>query len=348
MGNQTRCRGVFDIAVRAVLAITVSLGVSSLTHAEEGKWSVKLGAAYVRAYGHDQHVLTVHEIDVGPPRMETKTGVNLKTEGEVAYLAEFRYTKGPWGLGFDFFWYDTAQSTPARTAAAAGPIDEVSFEIADQRFTSSNPSQVLFYEVLPDTDLIFWTVDLYGTRILAGNAESGIRLLAGVRFADFDNDYHAGVGVRGVGGTRVSASSNYGRMTGPLVGLSGELRHGRSSLRASIGQSVVFGSAELTNSSGRFAGAFTGALPEGEVDPSVFAVEVFRADQDVAIPITELRAEWDYRIWRSLSLAVGVQTAVWWDVPVPPKVIPGSGGDEVLHENTIVFLGGLGGLKFTF
>lgn len=344
MRKPTRCTGVFGFAVRAALAITVSLGVSSLMRAEDGKWSVKLGAAYVRAYGHDQHVLTVHEIDVdGTRRVANKRGVILETEGETAYLAEFRYTKGPWGLGLDFFWYDTAQSTPARTAAAAGPIDEIVFEVADQRFTSTNPGQVLFYEVLPDTDLIFWTVDIYGTRILAGNSETGIRLLAGVRFADFDNDYHAVVGVRDVGGWRVSASSNYGRMTGPLLGLSGELRRGRSSLRGSLNQSVVIGSAELTNKAGRFAGAFTFTETETFVGD-----EVFHADQDVAIPITELRAEWDYRIWRSLSLSVGLQTAVWWDVPVPPGVIPGSGGDEVLHENTIVFLGGRGAVKYTF
>ena len=343
MRNPTRRKLVFDVVVRAALAITATLGAGSSLHAEEGKWSFKLGAAYVRAYGHDQHVLTVQEIDVGPPRVETKTGVILETEGEIAYLAEVRYTKGPWGLGLDFFWYDTAQSTPVRTAAAAGPIDEVVFEVADQRFTSSNPSQVLFYEVLPDTDLIFWTVDLYGTRILAGNAESSIRLLAGVRFADFDNDYRAVVGVRDVGGWRIAASSNYGRMTGPLLGLAGELRRGRSSVRGSFSQSVVIGSAELTNAAARFTGTFT------FVEDEEFAAdEVFRAEQDVAIPITELRAEWDYRIWRSLSLAVGVQTAVWWDVPVPPGVIPGEGADKTLHENTIVFVGGRGGVKFEF
>jgi Legionella pneumophila major outer membrane protein precursor len=343
MRKQARRSGMFDVAGRIALATAATLGVVSSTRAEEGKWSMKLGAAYLRAYGHDQHVLTVHEIDVGPPRVETTTGVNLETEGEIAYLAEFRYHKGPWGLGLDVFWYDTAQSTPARTAAAAGPIDEVVFQVADQRFTSSNPSQVLFYEVLPDTDLIFWTVDLYGTRILAGNEESDIRLLAGVRFADFDNDYRAVVGVRDVGGWRIAASSNYGRMTGPLLGLSGELRRGRSSLRGTFSQSVVIGSTELSNKAVRFTGPFT-FVEDEEFVPD----EVFHAEQDVAIPITELRAEWDYQMWRSLSLSLGVQTAVWWDVPVPPGVIPGAGGDKSLHENTIVFLGGRGGVKLTF
>ena len=329
--------------VRAFLVAVTALGVGGLAEGQEGRWSIELGAAYLRAYGHDPHVLTVHAIDAGPPRSESKTGVILETEGEVAYLAEFRYTKGPWGLGLDVFWYDTAQSTPVHTAAAAGPIDEVVFETADQRFTSTNPSQILLYEILPDTDLIFWTMDLFGTRRLAGDDESGIHLLAGVRFADFDNDYHAIVGVRDVGGWRVSASSNYGRMTGPLLGLTGELRRGRSTLRGIFNQSVVIGSAELTNKAARFTGTFT-FVEDEEFVPD----EVFHAEQDVAIPITEFRAEWDYRIWRRLSVSLGVQTAVWWDVPVPPGVIPAEGGDRSLHENTIVFVGGRGGLKYEF
>ncbi|MGQ0836123.1 MAG: hypothetical protein ACT4O5_14625 [Gammaproteobacteria bacterium] len=31
--------------------------------------------------------------------------------------------------------------------------------------------------------------------------------------------------------------------------------------------------------------------------------------------------------------------SVWWDVPVPPGVIPTAGGDEVFHENTILYFG---------
>jgi hypothetical protein len=345
MWKLARRRRVFDLAVRPVLAVTVALGVGSASHAEEGKWSFKLEPMYMSAYGHDQHVLTIHEIDLDatPPR-DDKTAVRIDTDDDFAYRGEVQYNRGQWGLGLDFFMFLTSQSAEDRAAAAhgpSGPLDEVAFEVADRRFTSSDPSEVLFYGVLEDTDLEVWTLDLYAKRTLAEKPESGLQLLFGLRFGDFDNDYHAVVGIQDVGGALLDASSNYSRMMGPLVGLAGYVRRGRSSIEGYIGQSVLFGSAELTNVSREFTGPFGST-------PSFSAQETFRSEQDVAIPITELRIRWTYGVTKKLSLGAGVDTSVWWDVPVPPGVIPIEGGGEALHENTIVFLGLLGSVKLAF
>jgi hypothetical protein len=344
MGIQTRLTAAFGPAARAVLAITVALGAGGSLHAQEGKWSFSLEPMYMDAYGHDQHVLTIHEIDLdSTPQLDDKTAVTLDTDSDLAYRSEVRYTKGQWGLGADFFLFLTSQSAADQTAAAdgpSGPIDEAIFEVPDRRFTSSDPSEALFYRILEDTDLEVWTLDLYAMRTLAERPGSSLRLLLGLRFGDFDNDYHAAVGIQDASGVLLDASSNYGRMMGPLVALAGSIGRGRSSIEGYIGQSVIFGSAGLTTMSREFTGPFSAT-------PSFTTQAIFRREQDVAIPITELRIRLAYEVTRNISLGAGVHTSVWWDVPVPPGVIPAD-GDQALHENTIVFLGLLGAAKITF
>jgi hypothetical protein len=335
----------FDSAVRAVLPIIAALGVGGPVHAEERRWNVKLEPVYTAVYGHDPHVLTIHDRDLdSAPTLDSKTGVSLDTDDGLAYRVEFQYSRGQWAWGVDYFLLLTSQSAADRTAAAdgpAGPIEEVVFEVADRSFTSTDPSEVLFYSVLEDTDLEIWTADFYGVRTLAEKPDSSIRLQIGLRVGDFDNDYRAVVGVQGVNGSRLDASSNYPLMMGPLVGLAGSVRRGRNSIEGSIGQSLLIGSAELSSMSREFTGPFS-------VTPTFVAQERFEKDQDVAIPITEFRVRWTCRLGDHVSLGAGVDTSLWWDVPVPPGVVPIENGDEALHENTVVLFGLLGSVNFTF
>jgi hypothetical protein len=191
----------------AVLPIILALAVGSSAHAGEGKWTLQLEPMYMEASGHDQHVLTIREIDLAAaPQAAQQTAVNLETEAGPAYRLELQHSRGKWGWGIDHFSFITSQSTPNRTAAAAGPSGtpgQVAFETANQTFTSSDPSETLFYGVLEDTDLEVWTVDLYATRTLAQKSASGLHLQFGLRLADFDNDYHAALGVQDVGGARL-------------------------------------------------------------------------------------------------------------------------------------------------
>lgn len=94
---------------------------------------------------------------------------------------------------------------------------------------------------------------------------------------------------------------------------------------------------------------FTGTFTEGST-PTIVSQEVFRKEPnpDVAIPIAEFRVKWTYGLTRWISLGVGAHTSTLWDVPVPPGVTLTEDGDEALHENTVIFFGLLGGLKFTF
>jgi hypothetical protein len=296
----------------------------------------------MNAYGHDQHVLTIHEIDLGAmPPVDNTTGVNLETDSGLTYRGEFRYSKARWAVGVDLFWFIVPQGAPNLSASADGTIDEVVYEIADRSYTSSGPDEVLYYSVLEDTDLAMWTADLYGLRTLAEGEKSAVHLQFGLRFADFDNDYRAVVGVDGVGGTRLDASSNYGLMMGPIVGLAGDFEIGRHRIVGYLGQSLVLGTPELTSRAREFTGDF------GET-PAFTSDETFRVEQDAAIPVTDVRLSWTYRVTKLLSLGLGTNTSVWWDVPVPPGVIPIEGGNAVLHENTIVLFGVSGAVVLSF
>ncbi|MBI4409974.1 MAG: hypothetical protein HY561_09715 [Gemmatimonadetes bacterium] len=324
----------------AGLLASLSVAGRAQAQAQEQGWTVRIEAMRVSPRGHDPHVLTIHEVDLDT-QDDRKSAVTLDTRSSIGYRAMVQYTRSAWTWGATFFWLDTSQTTPNLTAAAGGTIDEASFEIADRRFTSSDPGEVLFYRVLEDTDINPWTLDLYGTRTLIETAAARLALQLGVRFGDFDNDYRAAVGIENAGGTRLDASSNYPRMTGPLAGLTGTVQVGPSAIDGYLGHSVILGEVELDGSARDFTGPFSESVP-------FFARETLHTTQDIAIPITEARINWSVRLIDHLSLGAGVHASTWWDVPVPPGVIPIQDGDESLHENTIVLLAILGGLEIRF
>jgi hypothetical protein len=70
--------------------------------------------------------------------------------------------------------------------------------------------------------------------------------------------------------------------------------------------------------------------------------------RDIAIPITEFRIKWTCELSRIIGVGLGADTSVWWEVPVPPGVMPLDGGIGILHENTIVFFGVLGAVEVNF
>ncbi len=344
MAHYARTRRRIRLAVRTAIAVAIAIPALGVEAADDDtQWAVRLEPVYVQANGHDPHVLTIGSFDFdSTPTSETRSAVRLDTESNVSFRAEVRTDRGPWSFGADILWFTTSQGRDARTGAAEGPsgtIDEVAFEIADRTYVSSGPGEVLYFSVLEDTDLAMWTADLYGERTLSEEDGSRLRLRFGLRLADFDNDFRAVVGVEDVGGTRIDASSNYERMQGPMLGLSGDLDLDRHRLRGSIGQSVVFGSVDL----GRMARDFTGPADS----PTYFAEELFVAKEDVAIPITDLRFDWTWEVGRRVALTTGALASVWWDVPVPPGAAPG-GDSTALQESTVVLFGVSGGVELRF
>jgi len=328
------------LALRWGLATLVAIAAAGPLAAGERSWSVEIEPVYLEVRGHDQHVLTTHEIDFdGAPSVENRSAVTLDTEGALAYGARVEYGGEGRGWGLDFVMLRTDQGVGPLSAAAGGVTDRREFEVADRSFASLGPGQTLYFQTLEDTTVELWSLDLYHRRTVAESAGGTLDLLLGLRNADFDNDYRAVVGIDGVGGVRLDTSSNYGRMIGPLVGIAAGFEHGRHSLRGQLSQAVVWGEVELTNTAREFTGPrapFAGP-PEGV--PAGDAQERFSALQDIAVPMTDLRLDWRYRLNDHWSLGAGARASAWWDLAVPPGVVPAPGGDRSLHENSIVLYG---------
>ena len=322
----------------AVVVILAAV-MTAPAQAQRSGLRIRLEPTWLNPYGHDQHVLTIHQVTLAPPA-DHKTAITLDSQEAWSYVGGLEYSSGPWTWGLDFFWFDTKQQHPGVSLAAGEGADAVQFEVADLSFLSSNSSEVLFYRVLEDTELALWTLDAYAVRTLGQSGGGHLGLQFGVRFADFDNDYRAIAGLEGSNGLRIDASSNYGRMTGPLVGLRGGLAGDRVDLEGSLSQSVVIGEPALEMLSRQFTGPAD--------SPTFTTQEIFETTQDIAIPISELRIKATFRLLDQVSLGGGVMASVWWDVAVPPGIIPVPGGDQVLHENTLVFFGLMGILEIRF
>lgn len=284
-------------------------------------WRVSLEPVFVDVGGND------------PPLVDTDSGtLNLETDSGAGYRLEIqRDRRERWGWGLDFFWF-TGSQTIARQTASGSPGSPVSWRIADRAYTSLGPESVLFLERLPDTDMNVWTVDLYALRTLSSANRGAFQLLFGLRNADFDNDTRAVTGIEDLGGTRIDASSNYGRMIGPMVGVSVSRQRGKHEFGLTATQSAVFGDAELSASQSDFVGRFAGEAQE-------FAqVRTFSREESVAIPITELRTRWSYSVTPRVAFGVGARISAWIDVSIPPGVRPGGSLDRT-YEETIVLSG---------
>ena len=310
--------------------------------AHAGQWTIELDPLLMDAYGHDQHVLTTSNlvIDVNALMVrDSESAVSLETNSGGAYRGRFQYDQGEWGWGVDYLWFATSQDQRSLSAIGGGPFDFVSFEIAERLYFSAGPDEVLFFDVLEDTDLAIWTADLYARRTLAADDDSSLSLVFGLRVGDFDNDYRAVTGVEGFAFTRQDASSNYSAMYGPMLGLAAQARCGRHGFMGYLSQSVLLGEANLSVRNRDFVGTF------GDDDSRVAIDETFGHLEDVAIPISDLRLKWTYQATRRLALGLAAEASTWWDVPVPPGVVPGLG--PRLQENTIVFVGFGASLRVT-
>jgi hypothetical protein len=336
MCSKTSLRASRFAALAFGLALCAATGVSA--GAEEGRWSIQLEGVYTDAAGHDPHVLSVHEIDASSG-FDSSTGTLLETESDLGFRIRVEYSRGNWTWGFANWVFYTDQSAPVISRSADSGTS-LELDVPGATFVSSGPDEVLFYRVLEDTSVQTWTVDLYATRRLVQSEGGTLGLKLGAKFGDFDNDYRTAAGIEGIEGVRFDASSNYGRMMGPLVGIVGDLAVGRSSLRGSLAQSVIFGDVDLSTMTREFVGPF------GE-SPEFVSETTFATTTDVAIPVTELELEWLYPVWTHLAVGVGVSASAWWDVPVPPGVSV-SGGPNALAENTIIYMGLSGIVRFDF
>ena len=323
------------------LAVALLVAAASPALAAEDRWSIDLEAVSLDAGGNDRIVLADRAVAGGSA---TQTTHALDSGSALGYRAEVHRTGDRWRFGVDFTIYRTNQEADPRTGAAGGNVAQRIFVVGGGQVVSDSPGERLYYQRLEDTTVELWSADFVASRRIAGGDRNELRLGFGLRAADFDNDYRAVAGIEDVGGLRLDASSNYDRMHGPLVSLSGSLERGRNRFEGYLGQAVVFGDVELTSGLREFTGP-----PTLDVDADFPAIraERFNKVESVTVPMTELRLKWRYRLTDHLALGAGAFLAAWWDLAVPPGVVAGSSLDT-RDENTLELYGASGGVAVRF
>jgi hypothetical protein len=319
------------------VALALAVGWAGGAGGQQRGWTVELEPVLLQTLGNEPHVLT-RGAATGAPPSAREEAVHLDADEALGYRAVILYDRGALGYGLDFLIYRTDQRIDPQVAAGGGGV-ESSFEVAGRRFVSNDPGEALYFQALEDTTTELWVLDLYLRRALAESAGGTLDVVLGLRNADFDNDVRAVAGSDPAGGVRIDASSNYGRMLGPLVGLAARLERGRHTLRGDLRQSAVLGEVELTRTLRDFTGPpgpFAG--PPEEV-PAGIAQERLTTTRDIAVPMTDVRLAWSVRLTRRLSLGASLGATAWWDLAVPPGVEPGPGGEDRLRETTLVTYG---------
>lgn len=291
--------------------------------AQENPWSITVTPLYLQTSGNDPDVLRIERSG------RAAESVALEADDTIAYRAEVRRAGPTWSWGVDFFWHRTDQE--------AGPISEsggaggLAFELPAARFVAAGPGTTLYYQVLEDTTIETWASSGYAARALAGSERGALGLRLGLKVADFDNDYRAIGGSAGGDGLRIDASSNYDRMHGPLVGLEGSIDFGRSRLDASLCQSVVFTSVELSVLYRDFTGVHS--------ETTTFTnPRRFSKSEDVTLPVTDLHVGWSFDLTESLALGLAAEFSAFWDLPLPPGIVAAE-PPFAEREETVTFLG---------
>jgi hypothetical protein len=330
-------------SVPVAVALLVAAASPAFAQAQVDRWSIDAEAVSLDVGGNDRLVLADRAVAAGGAATETTH--TLDAGSALGYRAELHRTGARWRFGVDFLIFRTDQEADPVTGAAGGGAAQRIFVVGGGgQVVSGNPGERLYYQRLEDTTIELWSADFVASRAIAGRAGRELRLGLGLRAADFDNDYRAVAGIEGVGGLRLDASSNYDRMHGPLVALSGVLERGRNRFEGTLAQAVVFGDVELSSGLREFTGP-----PTLDVDADFPAIrsERFNRVQSVTIPMTELRLKWRFRLSDHIALGAGGFFAAWTDLAVPPGVEAGSTLDT-LDENTLELFGASAGVTVRF
>jgi hypothetical protein len=324
--------------VPAVAILAGALGQVAAAVAQAPSWGVELVPVYTEVTGHDAHVLTVLEAGRGG-------AVELATEAALGYRAAVRHRRGAWAYGLDFFIHRTDQSADPIELEPAG-TGELRFELPGRSFAAGATGEPLYFRTLEDTTVELWVADLSARRRLGARPDRGWSVLFGLRNADFDNDYRAIAGRGALGGVRIDASSNYSRLLGPLVGLAGERSFGRHALAADLRQSWVRGDVELTRTLLDFEGPPAPFAVPPEAVPEGLERERLDFADTISVPMTDLRLAWRFALGESWALVALGEATAWWDLAVPPGVVPGRA--DAREEVDLVTYGLGVGLHYRF
>ncbi len=368
------------LSIIIVLSVMFVFTVGSIVQAQGG-WQIQLEPMWMDVYGYDEHVGDIvryreefsedaagnYTLDYGA----TYEPINLNMKDKFTLRGEVIYKRGQWGLGASVWSFNTDASvsgtvtTPAMELTPTGYIYhentvrmwDHTISLLSNELEDSGMSGVDYWA---EDNLGVWTGDLFLTRTLVEKKRSFANFSLGAKFGSLKTKENLGQKQRAFiydldGYTfdnqvtlESTSEANYGFMTGPVLGFQGKVQCQGFGIEGSINQSVLFGKVKHTClwidiDDILWTDPATGEIVWHDVYTGEF---FFSKDEEVALPVTELKLKVLYHIRGNISISCGIFYSIWWNAPVAPKwSVPGEwtsgeGTGWRLQERTLKF-GGL-------
>ena len=368
------------LSVIVVLLIMFTFGAGSIVQAQDGL-EIQLEPMLMDVYGYNEHVgdivryreeFSVDEAgNITEDYGATYEPINLNMKDKFTLRGEVTYRKGQWSLGASGWWFNTDDSVSGRVTT---PVMEwtdtgyIYYESAvrmwdhtlwplDNELEDSGMSPVDYWA---EDKLKVWTADLFLSRILAEKKDSYANFSLGAKLGSLETkenlgqkqrafiyDFDYGCNFDNHVTLESTAEADCSFMAGPVLGFQGKVKRGKFGIEGFISQSVLFGKVKHTGlwediDDILWIDPATGEIIWHDVLTGKFP---FSKEEEVALPVTELKLEVVYYITKNISIGGGGFYSIWWNAPVAPKWsvpggwVVGEGTGWRLQERTLKFSG---------
>ena len=368
------------LSVIVVLLIMFTFVAGSIVQAQDGL-EIQLEPMLMDVYGYNEHVgdivryreeFSVDEAgNITEDYGATYEPINLNMKDKFTLRGEVTYRKGQWGLGASGWWFNTDDSVSGRVTT---PVMEwtdtgyIYYESAvrmwdhtlwplDNELEDSGMSPVNYWA---EDKLKVWTADLFLSRTLAEKKDSYANFSLGAKLGSLETkenlgqkqrafiyDFDYGCNFDNHVTLESISEADCGFMTGPVLGFQGKAKRGKFGIEGFINQSVLFGKVKHTGlwediDDILWTDPATGEIVWHDVLTGKFP---FSKEEEVALPVTELKLEVVYYITKNISIGGGGFYSIWWNAPVAPKWsvpgdwVVGEGTGWRLQERTLKFSG---------
>ena len=370
------------LSIFVALSVMFTFLVGSIVQAQDG-WEIQLEPMWMDVYGNDEHVGDKfywkeewNNVTLTDTYGITYDPINLNMKDKFTLRGEAIYRKNQWGLGLSGWWFGTDDSKSGRVTTPpeeTTPTGWIYYENGVRMWDHTiwpvwndlEPSGMSPVDYHAKNELNVWTADLFSIRALAEKSTSQIDLTFGAKLGSLDNDRNEGQKQRvfiydyfGTGyhwdnhiSLESTSKADYDLMLGPVLGFQGKAKYKRFGIEGFINQSVLFGKVEHTGLWEDVDDIWVVTGPEGDPFEPVEQWEYdygrfsFSKQEDVALPVTELKLKVAYYITENISVSCGGFYSIWWNAPVSPKYsipgewVAGEGSGWRLQKRTLKFSG---------
>lgn len=346
------CRPCNPWPIATILLLGGALAIAPVPAAceETGShpWTFQLEVLWVSILDNDIELATLETADTSGPEPEVVDSELVRVPFDTGPVwrinVERRLTRG-WRLGGTLWFFDLTDAD-FRRDLNSDTANGIAQYVTSPALGTSRALEVGEggTEYVSDNHFSAGALQLYASRELVRRPDRGLDLLFGLRFAHlrdapqeilYDRYYTDPEAITGTVVTHHQGRLEADVMAGPEIGIEGRWRIGRHRLQGSLTQAVVWGRAKQT-------GEYFVMVNADREQESWF--ETTTAE---SIPITELRFNWTWDLYRRFSFGAGLFASVWWNAPLGP-VGRTPNTEPILRQGTISIVGPMATLQYRF